>query len=86
MPHAPLPRVYDANGEAAIDDTENIRIAYIEVVPPGTSPVSFKLFVPQEQFDLGPLKLVGFKVGRPGGFGTGCLKQLCTSGWCLVVA
>lgn len=42
--------------------TENIRIAYIDEIPPGTSQVSFKLFVPQEQYDLGPLSLQGFKV------------------------
>jgi hypothetical protein len=89
-------RVYDALGEAAIDDTvrrrgssrggatrmsrraqrraarprpchahlsrcparaahlqENIRIAYLEEVQPGKSAVSFKLFVPREQFELG---------------------------------
>lgn len=43
--------------------TENIRIAYIDEIPPGTSKVTFKLFVPKEQYDLGPLSLQGFKVG-----------------------
>ncbi|WIA32910.1 hypothetical protein OEZ86_006081 [Tetradesmus obliquus] len=60
-------RVYDTNGEAAIDDTENIRIAYIDEIAPGVSKVSFKLFVPLEQYELGPLKLTGFKAsGFPG--------------------
>lgn len=45
--------------------TENIRIAYIDEIPSGSSQVHFKLFVPLEQYDLGPLKLVGFKVGAP---------------------
>jgi hypothetical protein len=44
--------------------TENIRIAYIDEIAPGTSKVSFKLFVPLEQYELGPLKLTGFKVRR----------------------
>eukprot|EP00879_Flechtneria_rotunda_P011762 GHRR01012285.1.p1 GENE.GHRR01012285.1~~GHRR01012285.1.p1 ORF type:complete len:226 (+),score=78.70 GHRR01012285.1:89-766(+) len=60
-------RVYDVNGEAAIDDTENIRIAYIDEIPPGSSQVAFKLFVPLEQYNLGPLQLAGFKAsGFPG--------------------
>ncbi|KAF6264848.1 hypothetical protein COO60DRAFT_1180007 [Scenedesmus sp. NREL 46B-D3] len=60
-------RVYDRNGEAAIDDTENIRVAYIDEIAPGASKVSFKLFVPLEQYELGPLKLIGFKAsGFPG--------------------
>lgn len=42
--------------------TENIRIAYIDEIAPGVSKVSFKLFVPLEQYELGPLKLTGFKV------------------------
>jgi hypothetical protein len=33
-------------------------------IPPGTSSVSFKLFVPLEQYELGPLRLTAFKVGR----------------------
>jgi hypothetical protein len=45
--------------------TENIRIAYIDEIAPGVSQVSFKLFVPLEQYELGPLKLTGFKVSRP---------------------
>lgn len=47
--------------------TENIRIAYIDQIAPGESTVSFKLFIPQEQYDLGPLNLKGFKAtGFPG--------------------
>jgi len=60
-------RIYDVNGEAAIDDTENIRIAYIDEIPPGKSTVSFRLNVPLEQYNLGELKLQGFKAtGFPG--------------------
>eukprot|EP00882_Tetradesmus_deserticola_P005319 GHRQ01005598.1.p1 GENE.GHRQ01005598.1~~GHRQ01005598.1.p1 ORF type:complete len:237 (+),score=65.74 GHRQ01005598.1:45-755(+) len=73
-------RVYDKNGEAAIDDTENIRIAYIDEIAPGSSKVSFKLFVPLEQYELGPLKLTGFKAsGFPGkmlpGQGSGLIGE-----------
>lgn len=54
-------RVYDANGDALIDDTENIRIAYIDEVPAGNSQVKFRLTVPEEQYKMGPLKLERFK-------------------------
>ncbi|KAI8466867.1 MAG: hypothetical protein J3K34DRAFT_524192 [Monoraphidium minutum] len=61
-------RIYDANGEAMIDDSENIRIAYLDTIPPGTSEVHFRLFVPLEQFELGKPQLTGFKAtGFPGG-------------------
>ncbi len=47
--------------------TENIRIAYIPEVAPGTSSVTLRLIVPSEQYDLGPLTLKGFKAtGFPG--------------------
>jgi hypothetical protein len=42
-------------------------IAYIEEIPPGQSPVAFKLSVPLEQYNLGPLKVKGLKAtGFPG--------------------
>ncbi|KAF8067213.1 hypothetical protein HT031_002260 [Scenedesmus sp. PABB004] len=60
-------RAYDVNGEALIDDTENIRIAYIDEIPAGSSGVTFRLSVPAEQFNLGPPRLVGLKAtGFPG--------------------
>jgi hypothetical protein len=52
--------------------TENIRIAYIDTIAPGTSSVTFRLSVAQEQYSLGPLKLERFKVGaRAAGGGGG---------------
>lgn len=36
-------------------------MAYIAAIPPGQSRVAFRLVVPAEQYDQGPLKLVGFK-------------------------
>ncbi|GBF95778.1 hypothetical protein Rsub_08214 [Raphidocelis subcapitata] len=61
-------RIYDRNGEAMSDDSENSRIAYIDVIPAGKSEVHFRINVPLEQFELGKPELRGFKAtGFPGG-------------------
>jgi hypothetical protein len=44
--------------------TENIRVAYIDTIPPGSSTVTFRISVAQEQYALGKLTLKSFKVGR----------------------
>lgn len=61
-------RIYDANQEAMIDDSENYRVAYIDEIAPGKSEVHFRLQVPLEQYELGAPTLRGFKAtGFPGG-------------------
>ncbi|KAG0584542.1 hypothetical protein KC19_3G216900 [Ceratodon purpureus] len=54
-------RVYDAQGEPALDAEENLRIDTLAEVPPGTSKVSFQIAVSESQAKLGPLKLKNFK-------------------------
>ena len=61
-------RVYDVNGEPAIDAEENSRISYIKEISPGQSRVTFGLIVPEEQARLGDLTLKNIKAtGFPGG-------------------
>ena len=61
-------RVYDVNGEPAIDAEENSRISYIKEIVPGRSRVTFGLIVPEEQARLGDLELKNIKAtGFPGG-------------------
>ena len=61
-------RVYDVNGEPAIDAEENSRISYIKEIPPGQSHVTFGLIVPEEQARQGDLELKNIKAtGFPGG-------------------
>ena len=61
-------RVYDVNGEPAIDAEENSRISYIKEIPPGQSRVTFGLIVPEEQARQGDLELKNIKAtGFPGG-------------------
>ncbi|MCO5571453.1 hypothetical protein L7F22_025193 [Adiantum nelumboides] len=54
-------RVYDAQGEPALDAAENLRIDTIAEVPPGKSKVSFQITVNAAQAKLGPLELKNFK-------------------------
>ncbi|XP_024531039.1 uncharacterized protein LOC9632160 isoform X2 [Selaginella moellendorffii] len=54
-------RVYDAQGEPALDTTENLRIDTLAEIPPGKSKVSFQITVSEEQAKLGPLELKNFK-------------------------
>lgn len=54
-------RVFDASGNGVTDVSENNRIAYVDLVPPGKSEVSFVLTMPQSQFDLGKLTWQGLK-------------------------
>jgi len=76
-------RVYDFAGNGVTDIEENNRIAYVDLVPPGKSKVSFALTVPTAQFELGPLKWKGLKMtgfsGKvlPGQAGlTGLLEEI----------
>lgn len=54
-------RVYDAQGEPALDAEENLRIDTLAEVPPGISKVSFQISVSESQAKLGPLQLKNFK-------------------------
>ncbi|KAH6557531.1 hypothetical protein KP509_1Z108400 [Ceratopteris richardii] len=54
-------RVYDAQGEPALDTAENLRIDTIAEVPPGKSKVSFQITVNAAQAKLGALELKNFK-------------------------
>lgn len=54
-------RVYDAQGEPALDAVENLRIDTIPEIPPGRSKVSFQITVNAAQAKLGPLELKNFK-------------------------
>lgn len=62
-------RVYDAQGEPALDAAESLRIDTIPEVPPGKSRFSFQLTVSESQAKLGPLELKNFK-------GTGYLGRV----------
>lgn len=54
-------RVYDAQGEPALDAAENLRIDTIAEIPPGKSKVSFQITVNAAQAKLGALELKNFK-------------------------
>lgn len=54
-------RVYDAQGEPALDAVENLRIDTISEIPPGKSKVSFQITVNAAQAKLGALELKNFK-------------------------
>eukprot|EP00850_Spirogloea_muscicola_P015143 SM000113S24099 [mRNA] locus=s113:383938:386315:- [translate_table: standard] len=54
-------RVYDAQGEPALDAEENLRIDTLAELPPGKSKVSFQITVDEAQAALGPLELKNFK-------------------------
>lgn len=65
-------RVYDAQGNAAIDDSENIRISYIPKIEPGRTAIRFRIVIPLEQAELGPVEFKGLKVS---GFSGGVLPN-----------
>ncbi len=71
-------RVYDGNGSAVTDVSENNRIAYVDEVPAGTSKVTFALTMPATQYEAGALSWSGLKAsgfagkilpGQTGGLG-----------------
>ena len=53
--------VLDADDNPISDTTENIRIAYLDSIPVGTSTVAFELVVPTAQLDLGPIQIQKLK-------------------------
>lgn len=65
---SPAPATSSANSAAPpCPQTENIRISYINEVPAGSSTVHFRLNVPAEQYEKGPISLQSFKAtGFPG--------------------
>lgn len=72
-------KVYDRAGNAALDDTENIRIAYLGTVVPGKSEVSFTLSVPAseetDRIEIRGLKASGFTGGVLPGQGSGLVTD-----------
>lgn len=77
-------RVYDKYGNTTRDDTENIRLSYIETIPPGTSRVEFgfivnSVFAAEGEKDGGltiqGLKASGFAGGVMPGQGNGTVGQ-----------
>ncbi|KAK3289380.1 hypothetical protein CYMTET_3180 [Cymbomonas tetramitiformis] len=54
-------RVYDGAKNDVTDNEENDRIAYVDLIPPGVSTVSFTLSVPASQLELGPLSWKSLK-------------------------
>jgi len=72
-------KVYDRSGNAALDDTENIRIAYLGTVVPGKSQVTFKLSVPASEetdvIEIKGLKASGFTGGVLPGQGSGLVTD-----------
>jgi len=53
--------VLDADDNPISDTTENIRIAYVDSIPVGTSQVTFELVVPESQMALGPIQIQKLK-------------------------
>jgi hypothetical protein len=72
-------KVYDRSGNAALDDTENIRIAYLGTIVPGKSEVTFKLSVPSSEetdvIEIKGLKASGFTGGVLPGQGSGLVTD-----------
>merc|ERR1712032_1662700 len=67
------------SGNAALDDTENIRIAYLGTIAPGKSEVTFKLSVPSSEetdvIEIKGLKASGFTGGVLPGQGSGLVTD-----------
>eukprot|EP00873_Tetraselmis_striata_P038698 jgi/Tetstr1/458962/TSEL_004433.t1 len=55
-------RIYDKAGNDVTDNAENDRIGFVDLVPPGTSEVSFEVPVSKSQLEQGRLVYKGLKV------------------------